>query len=695
MVELKEELSRGINEKVAQATSPISESLKGVEKPLQEACDTINEALGGPKGEAKKNESQAKSETVPTANEPVKTTLESPVSRRRAVNNMANLAATGVGLAFGARLAKNIGEVLTQEPVGNQPTKAPEKKLTRRQFFKAAGAAAAGAALVGCATPTAVGVTPNIPKTPDNPVAPTTAPTVEAPPAQKEEVKAEVLSKDIFATIVGTKEVKDIRLTQDVFSTANKDVAQAAGVKLLTVKDSDGKEAQHVLQYLGDQNQIIAQAPRALPKINGQDTEFNETDQVINFFQEGKITTYAVPYHNFVDGTYTFLGSRADQPVVIHTDGNYKVLYTESFWKEMPPGATRVTFNINPVEQERGGKADARTYYYREDGSILGVSPNIFINVPGGGPLGTGGGGLIPRETLTPSDVVRVRTSGVDIVGFPPEVVSANETERQKAIESLVRIKGINTNGAQVFEVASKDKDGKLVVGRYATTAVTEGPQQFWLWAEGQWQKVTQPAGIGAVPMYDSDKKSLVIWQEGKMTLLWDVKVANWVSALPTPTPKPTETPKPTATPEAPFFKDRTEGRKTGEVVSSDGKNSAKRIDDPDSDRWGGAIHPTISGVTPLFGVDIISGRSARIITIDSATKTVEFYLGGGQTIKKTITPTTHLIMEERVSQRGRRSDTFYHDGGNTSDLEEGDLVSLLVNPTNPKDEFWGLHFIQ
>ncbi len=169
-----------------------------------------------------------------------------------------------------------------------------------------------------------------------------------------------------------------------------------------------------------------------------------------------------------------------------------------------------------------------------------------------------------------------------------------------------------------------------------------------------------------------------------------------------TPTPKSTETATPVPTPEAPHFPDRTEGRKTGETMVETAVGSGKfvpitKILDPNAgpseNPWGPVIHRTI---THALGFEEINGRDTNIISIDRATRTVVFDIGAGQTISRVIPADMRIVMKERVIPAGKRTvESFYHTGGTLGDLEEGDRVGILVDPTNPQNEFWGIWFIQ
>jgi len=119
----------------------------------------------------------------------------------------------------------------------------------------------------------------------------------------------------------------------------------------------------------------------------------------------------------------------------------------------------------------------------------------------------------------------------------------------------------------------------------------------------------------------------------------------------------------------------------------------------PPENKWGPVIHPVLDtydlGLASKLGFKGINGRDAIIISIDRTTRTVVFDIGAGRTITKVIPPGMLMVMEERVHPAGRDSSAKYHTGGTLGDLEEGDRVAILIDPENPKNEFWALLFVQ
>lgn len=150
-----------------------------------------------------------------------------------------------------------------------------------------------------------------------------------------------------------------------------------------------------------------------------------------------------------------------------------------------------------------------------------------------------------------------------------------------------------------------------------------------------------------------------------------------------TATPKPTETATPVPTPEAPFFIERTEeGRKNGifRFYTPDGKTQ-QRINDPENSeysKYDGGIHWMY---VHLPGYERVLVRGARVIEKNEQTRVLTLRVGDG-TVQRKFTNKTISCLYPHIHIKGVTVDKETKCGGNFSDLEEGDLISLWAPET-------------
>lgn len=344
--------------------------------------------------------------------------------------------------------------------------------------------------------------------------------------AERAEVSAQLLPSSAFVDIPGAVRIapnQEVMLIDKTFKDRNANNPLTSGITLLTTPEADGTLTQHMVQFLDSQKRIVAMAVRILPKVDmirgtakqPQDIAFDTSSQAYKLKEGSKVARYAPGFTNFVDGYFKWLVADAKGNLSwALTDGNYVVKQVVPFWQTMPEGTTDVVLNVNPNQQKMGGKADGRLYF-RADGKTAAVSKNILINVAGPSAFGTGGSSV---DRLTPDNIISISMTGVDYTKMVPSDAEKLETDINTAVENFSTLPAVDYSRAKVFVRPNQDNKTAVI---YAAIP-TEGPQQILLWERSEWKKVDQPQGIKDLSIADPTRGKLVLYDQGKVTLVFN-----------------------------------------------------------------------------------------------------------------------------------------------------------------------------